>query len=231
VNCVSTSTMADHEKSSTKHQRGAHLGQSGNLERSGISEDRHLDSHKFENRSDRDDSYDYSHGSSRTAREERAPHTQSDRGRYNQYNYASNNRYSESEDRLPGSDTKDHPWTSHDRPKTINSRSHERLNGVDDVFYGRESSNGLRNTNRNTASERRQIRGQERHDRKDEPKIVHEKRHHWDNGYLQKSHDNYKHKEDEQERPEPKSPALREMSTLYHTLFRRLAIPPLMLPR
>lgn len=54
----------------------------------------------------------------------------------------------------------DHRWTSHDRPKTINSRSHERLSD------GRESSNGLRNTNRNTANERRQIRGQERYDRK-----------------------------------------------------------------
>ena len=62
-----------------------------------LSEDRHLDSHKFKNRSDRDGSYDYSHGSSRTAREERVPHTQSDRGRRSQYDYASNNRYSESE--------------------------------------------------------------------------------------------------------------------------------------
>lgn len=72
------------------------------------SEDRHLDSHKFGNRSDRDDSYDYSHGSLRTAREERAaqqqqgyPHSDrghSDRGRHSQYDYTSNNhRYSESE--------------------------------------------------------------------------------------------------------------------------------------
>jgi hypothetical protein len=61
---------------------------------------------------------------------------------------------------------KDDAWSSHDRPKTINSRSHERLNRVDDTFYGRESSNGFRNTNRNTPSERRQIRGQERYDRK-----------------------------------------------------------------
>ena len=53
------------------------------------SEDRHFDSHKFMNRSDRDDSYDYSHGSPiRTAREERAP--QLDRGRRSR-------RYSESE--------------------------------------------------------------------------------------------------------------------------------------
>ena len=57
------------------------------------SEDRHFDSHKFENRSDRDDSYDYSHGSSRTAREERAPrqrYPQSDRTRHN-------HRYADSE--------------------------------------------------------------------------------------------------------------------------------------
>ena len=134
--------MADHERSSTKHQRYSHLGQSGNVERSGksahlrsknwfcvrstsfhvfpgpptrtrltctfflrffiffpywhlrsrfhiSSEDRHFDSHKFVNRSDRDDSYDYSHGSPiRTAREERAP--QLDRGRRSR-------RYSESE--------------------------------------------------------------------------------------------------------------------------------------
>ena len=58
---------------------------------------------------------------------------------------------------------RDHPWTSHDRPKSINSRSHERFNRDSDVFYGRESSNGPRN---NTANERRQIRGQERYDRK-----------------------------------------------------------------
>ena len=57
------------------------------------SEDRHLDSHKFENRSDRDDSY----GSFRTVREERAPHVQLDRGRRSQYDYASNHRYSEPE--------------------------------------------------------------------------------------------------------------------------------------
>lgn len=142
--------MADHERSSTKHQRSTHLGQSRNLERSGksahvrpkiscmfilssfhiffffsglptrtrrtcmffllnsssfihldtsviglviSSEDRHLDSHKFENRSDRDDSY----GSFRTVREERAPHVQLDRGRRSQYDYASNHRYSEPE--------------------------------------------------------------------------------------------------------------------------------------
>ena len=51
---------------------------------------------------------------------------------------------------------KDHLWTSHDRPKTIQSR----------VFYGRESSNGFRNADRNTPNERHQIRGQERYDRK-----------------------------------------------------------------
>lgn len=58
---------------------------------------------------------------------------------------------------------KDQRWTSHDRTKTINSRSHE---GFNDVVYGRESSNPLRNTIRNTPNERRQIRGQERYDRK-----------------------------------------------------------------
>ena len=58
---------------------------------------------------------------------------------------------------------KDRPWTSHDRPKTIHSRSHER---DDDVFYGREPSNGFRNTNRNTPNERPQIRGHESYDRK-----------------------------------------------------------------
>ena len=56
------------------------------------------DSHKFENRSDRDDSYDYSHGSFRFAREERPPHQrypQSDRGqRYSQHD---SHRYFESE--------------------------------------------------------------------------------------------------------------------------------------
>jgi len=126
------------------------------------------------------------------AREERAP---SERGRrHSQYDYASNHRYSESEDRLSGSVMNDHhPWTSHDRTKMINSRSHERLNRVDD---GRESSNGLRNT----TNERRQIRGQ------DDPKIVHEKRQHWDN--------NDKHKEHE-----AKSPALREMSTFVPYFF------------
>ena len=61
---------------------------------------------------------------------------------------------------------KDHHWTSHDRTKTINSRSHERFNRVDDVSYGQDSSNGLPNTIRNTPNERRQIRGQERYDRK-----------------------------------------------------------------
>ena len=58
---------------------------------------------------------------------------------------------------------KDHHWSSHDRTKSINSRSQEGFNRADDVFYGRESSNGLRN---NTANERRQIRGQERYDKK-----------------------------------------------------------------
>jgi hypothetical protein len=63
-----------------------------------LSEDRHLDSHKFENRFDRHDSYDHSNGSFRTAREEHGPHTQSERGqRDSQYDHASNHRYSESE--------------------------------------------------------------------------------------------------------------------------------------
>lgn len=57
---------------------------------------------------------------------------------------------------------KEHHRTSHDRPKMINSRGHERFNRLDDMFYGRESSNGLRNTNRNTANERRRVWEQER---------------------------------------------------------------------
>jgi len=119
---------------------------------------------------------------------------------------------------------KNHRWTSHDRPKTKDSRGHERFNRVNDVFYGHESSNGLHNTNRYTANERRLE--QEKYDRKPES----EKLRPWDNKYLKKSHDNYKH-EDGQEYPETKSPATREMSTLYHTFLYRLAIPLLMLPR
>lgn len=61
---------------------------------------------------------------------------------------------------------RDHHWTSHDRPKTVNSRSHEGFNRVDTPFSGRESSNGLRNTNRYSANERPRIRGQETYDRK-----------------------------------------------------------------
>ena len=61
---------------------------------------------------------------------------------------------------------KDHHWTSHDRHKTIHTRSHERFNRDDDVFYGRRSSDGFRNTNRNTPNERHQIWGQKRYDRK-----------------------------------------------------------------
>lgn len=114
--------MADHNRSTTKHQnspRPVQSGESAHLPKGKgcfvhpplsskllrnlnllstfviglvISSEDH--SH---NRSDRDDSYNtYSHG---TAREERAPrqrYPQSDRGRHTQYDYASN-RYSEPE--------------------------------------------------------------------------------------------------------------------------------------
>jgi hypothetical protein len=35
---------------------------------------------------------------------------------------------------------------------------------------------------------------------------VREKRHHWNNEYIQKNHDNHKHKEEDQECQEAKSP-------------------------
>lgn len=62
-----------------------------------------------------------------------------------------------------------------------------------------------------------------------------ERRHHRDNEYLKKNHDNYRHKEEQQECQDAKSPVrlqnkshrivswssktTREMSTLYHTFF------------
>lgn len=227
--------MADHEKASTKHQRGTHIGHSRH---SGLVISS-KESHKFDNRSDRDDSY-HSHGSFRPCREERTPprgypqkDRDTDRRRHSRYDHAfdkSDHHYVESEDRLSGLVMKDH-WTSHDR---LEIHSHERVGGA---FYERESFNRGHKTSDSANQGRRSIRGQEGYDRKDElpdyRKTVHEKRHHKDNEYHQKSRDNYKRKEQEQQYEEAKSPTTREMSTSYHAFFYRpahtLLLP--MLPR
>lgn len=55
-------------------------------------------------------------------------------------------------------------WTSHDRPKTINS--HGRVDDRE-ALYDRESSNGHRRSYPNTSNERhRPTKGQERYERK-----------------------------------------------------------------
>lgn len=215
--------MADHERFSTKHQRSTHIGQSRDLERS-------VDSLRFENRSDRDDSYN-SHESFRTSRKELAPkqgypqrNGSMDRRRYDYPPDRNSYRSTEPEERLSGSVMEYHRWISHDHPKATNGHNFERFDRGE-----KESSNEYRKTNTN--ERRRSNRGQERYDRKDElpdlRKTAHENR---DNDYPRKPHDSYKHKEEERG---AKSPATREMSTSYHAVFRstHISIRLLMLPR